>query len=175
MASASTSGSTSDELGEWRSFFDEVAGFLQGIDRQYGVANESFTQYAIERLELVIQSCAVIRDRLTAATTESLGEDDRSIVSEYQAAMQDFIGELQRILLQWHKYQAVLDSSDSYVLSYRAVSTQSGRRNRGRPRFDVSIEQLQYLKSLSFTWSEIAALLCVSRMTLYRYSGMTVI
>ena len=38
----------------------------------------------------------------------------------------------------------------------------------GRPRFDISQEQLVYLRSLSFTWSQIAAILGVSRMTLYR-------
>lgn len=33
--------------------------------------------------------------------------------------------------------------------------------------FDVSREQLVYLSSLAFTWTEIAALLGVSRMTIY--------
>ena len=37
----------------------------------------------------------------------------------------------------------------------------------GRPRFDISQEQLIYLHSLSFSWSQIAAILGVSCMTLY--------
>jgi len=37
----------------------------------------------------------------------------------------------------------------------------------GRPRFDISQEQLIYLYSLSFSWSQIAAMLGMSRMTLY--------
>ena len=39
---------------------------------------------------------------------------------------------------------------------------------RGRPAFDISQEQLEYLSSLSLNWSQIAALLGVSRMTIYR-------
>ena len=39
-----------DDLSEWRSFFDEAADFVEGIERQYGVANERFTEYAIDRL-----------------------------------------------------------------------------------------------------------------------------
>ena len=164
-----------DDLSEWRSFFDEAADFVEGIERQYGVANERFTEYAIDRLELTVQSCSAILDRFISATTEPLGEDDRRVVLQYREEMQDTISVLRRILQQWHEYRSVLDSgaSSRYLLSYRSGTTQSGR-GRGRPRFDVSIQQVQYLKSLFFTWSEIAALLGVSRMTLYRY-GICVI
>ena len=40
--------------------------------------------------------------------------------------------------------------------------------NPGRPRFDISQEQVVYLRSLSFSWSHISSMLGVSRMTLYR-------
>ena len=39
---------------------------------------------------------------------------------------------------------------------------------RGRPRFDVNADQLEYLESLSFSWTDIASMLGVSRMTIYR-------
>ena len=61
----------------------------------------------------------------------------------------------------------LLDST-SFGLSYQAPVTHTGRR--GRPKFDIDKEQLEYLVSISFNWSEIAALLGVSRMTLYRYT-----
>ncbi len=41
-------------------------------------------------------------------------------------------------------------------------------RRRGRPRFHVSREQLEYLAALSFSWTEIASVLGVSRMTVFR-------
>ena len=147
-----------------------VLAFLEEIGRQYGVANESFTEYAIERLELTIQSCGVILDRFVSATTEPWDEDDHRVVLQYRDEIQDLISDLRRVLRQWHEYRSVLDSGVTSFLSYwvQSESDDGSRRSRGRPRFDVSIEQLRYLKSLSFRWSEIAALLGVSRMTLYR-------
>ena len=57
---------------------------MEGIERQYGVANERFTEYAIDRLELTVQSCSAILDRFISATTEPLGEDDRRVVLQYR-------------------------------------------------------------------------------------------
>jgi len=37
----------------------------------------------------------------------------------------------------------------------------------GRPKFDISKDQLEYLYSHSFNWPQIAQLLGVSRMTIY--------
>ena len=36
--------------------------------------------------------------------------------------------------------------------------------------FEIAKEQIEYFLSISFTWIDIAALLGISRMTLYRYS-----
>ena len=60
----------------------------------------------------------------------------------------------------------IIDAS-TVDFSYRAGIE---RISRGRPRFDISQSQLEYLASLSFSWSEIASLLGVSRMTIYRYN-----
>ena len=51
--------------------------------------------------------------------------------------------------------------------SFSASLTQSASRP-GRPSFDISREQLQYLRSMSFTWVQISAILGVSHMTIYR-------
>lgn len=61
-----------------------------------------------------------------------------------------------------------LDSylSHSSVTAYQSNTVQSGRR--GRPRFNITANQLSYLTSLSFTWVQIARMLGISRMTLYR-------
>ena len=38
---------------------------------------------------------------------------------------------------------------------------------RGRQRFQITREQLEYLRSSSFSWTAIADMLMVSRMTVY--------
>ena len=54
----------------------------------------------------------------------------------------------------------------SESLRYRVAI--SNGASRGRPRFIISKEQLEYLRSLSFTWTDISSLLGVSRMTIFR-------
>lgn len=59
-----------------------------------------------------------------------------------------------------------MDSSDTSGDSYRSSTVRNG--HRGRPRFEVTVDQLEYLVSLSFSWTCIAQILGISRMTLYR-------
>ena len=49
---------------------------------------------------------------------------------------------------------------------YQSGVIQTGAR--GRPRFDINADQLEYLESLSFSWIDIASMFGVSRMTIYR-------
>ena len=73
---------------------------------------------------------------------------------------------------KWQEYQDILDSGSSHCqLAYQVNTVHTGRR--GRPRFDITKDQIEYLASLSFTWSEIAALIGVSRTTIFRYILMS--
>ena len=73
--------------------------------------------------------------------------------------------------IKWEEYQSILDSGlHNEALAFCVPVVHTGRR--GRPRFDVTKEQLEYISSLSSTWSEIVALLGVSRTTIFRYFGM---
>ena len=66
---------------------------------------------------------------------------------------------------QAHWDDVVRQSSSTY--HYRVQSSSSGQ-TAGRPRFDISRQQLEYLSSMNFSWTQIADLLGVSRMTIYR-------
>ena len=48
------------------------------------------------------------------------------------------------------------------------VSIECGSLGRGRPHFEISRYQLEYLRSLSSSWTAISSLLGVSRMTIFR-------
>ena len=41
-------------------------------------------------------------------------------------------------------------------------------RSPGRPLLEVSIEEVEYLHSLHFSWTNIAEIMGISRSTLYR-------
>lgn len=42
------------------------------------------------------------------------------------------------------------------------------RNTPGRPTIEVDIHEVEYLRSLRFSWTKIASILCISRSTLYR-------
>ena len=66
----------------------------------------------------------------------------------------------------WLQYLHTIDEEDDSIRYRAPIQAPSG--SRGRPPFIITKEQLVYMRSLSFSWSEISKLLGVSRMTIYR-------
>lgn len=91
-----------------------------------------------------------------------------SDVTEYSSDLQVLQSVLNSLIILWERYEETLESTSvrGSDVGYTASLEQSGRR--GRPRFMVSPDQLEYLRTLSFSWTDIASLLGVSRMTVYR-------
>ena len=132
--------------------------------RQIRLENTSQNQlqYYLERLEVIVSGTERIKDVLLSSHTNDPGEI--SILNHYRRS----IGEL---LMDLNEVYTEIDSClDTYlsqpITAYQSERIQSGRR--GRPRFHVTANQLSYLTSLSFTWIQIATMLGISRMTLYR-------
>lgn len=138
-------------------FFDEIIKLLQETDRQYGIANSSYTDYAMERLEHAIITCTTIRERLEVRSSLDL--------QEYCSMLNSLIECLRVVYSKWEEYYDILNSYPERY-SYHVPVVHSNLV--GRPRFQISRDQLLYLISLSFKWTEISALLGVSRMTVYR-------
>ncbi len=69
------------------------------------------------------------------------------------------------LLMHLQQVNAFLNGSLDHV-AYRASVIRM--HQQGRPRFAVTIDQLKYLRSLSFSWIRISRMLGISRMTLYR-------
>ena len=55
----------------WEKFFDDVAKLLQELNRQYGVSNMNYAQYALERLEICLSSCRALSDRISSSSEAS--------------------------------------------------------------------------------------------------------
>ena len=122
------------------------------------MTNRSYTEYAIERISMSIRNVIAIKTTVANAGDPALQLVEDSAVELLQS--------LETLLQEWRQYSDILDSS---AVSYSAPTTGTeGRRARGRPRFAISREQLDYLHALSFSWTEISSLLGVSRMTIYR-------
>ena len=146
----------------WGSYFYEIVHLLEAAERQYGIANQQYTQYVLQSFEICLQTCRNLRGQITP-------NDATGRLVWYLDAIDELISCIQLIRRKWEEYQIILDSgSYSQCVAYLVPVVHTGRR--GRPRFDVIKEQLEYLASLSFTWSEVAALLGVSQSTIYRYT-----
>ncbi len=153
------------EVWGWQAYFDELSTFLHQLERQEGRANQQFAEYAMERLGTTTVSVTNIRDILTSAMA-SVGDQERDILLHYQSSMNELLESLQSASLEWDRYLDSLQSLPDQSASYHASTSLTGRQ--GRPRFQICLEQLEYLSSMSFTWTDIASLLGVSRMTVYR-------
>lgn len=100
-----------DDMGGWRSFFNKVASFLEGAEQHYGVANENFTEFVVDRLDLIIQSCNAINDHFSSVTLRALSVEDRGVMLEYHSTVQDLTTELRSILNRWQDYGSVLNAA----------------------------------------------------------------
>lgn len=69
---------------------------------------------------------------------------------------------VREITSQWERH------IDEQVHREVATSYSAPHARVGRPRFNITREQLEYLASMSFSWSQIAGMLGVSRNTIYR-------
>lgn len=161
-------------MNNWSRYFEEVSEFLRGAERQYGIANDAYTDYVLERLEICIHTCSTLLDHLQGGNLPHLEEEELPILDQHRTLLHDLVEALKTLWVKWQSYKEFLESGNLRRFSYEAgMEERTGRR--GRPRFDISKEQLEYLASLSFTWTEIAVLLGISRMTVYRYVNLYVV
>lgn len=126
--------------------------FIENFKRQSGIATKKLTEHF---LEISLQSVHGSRD----AIGEANGNNRK--VRTFQNVLQGYgalVGTV--ICVLW---ECFLDRAPTS--GYTALVEDGG--GWGWPRSLISEEQLQYLHSLTFTWSEIAAVLGVSRMTIY--------
>lgn len=46
---------------QWSLFFDGIISLLEEAERQYGFANQQYTDYVLERMQLSINSCRSLK------------------------------------------------------------------------------------------------------------------
>ena len=62
------------DVHSWSSYFEEIIRLLEDSNRQYGVANLSYTHYVLERLEICLQ---------TSSATNNTSQYHRKIAVVY--------------------------------------------------------------------------------------------
>ena len=106
-----------------------------------------------------------LKDYLTSTTEVSVTADEQRNIAMYCTHLTALISYLRQQLRQWEVYLERFSrqsASMAYSLPLRQTSP------CGRPKFEISRDQLEYLHSMMFNWTKIAAMLGVSRATIYR-------
>ena len=147
----------------WERFFEELAAFIRTCDRQSGTANQSFSEYALERIQTSILSVSSLVHHIDHASPNSDAES--AVFEDYSTKLTELLSCLRELSQQWEAHNDRCMQL-SCTTSYTASSIHTSRR--GRPKFDITREQLEFLASMSFTWTQIARMLGVSHMTVYR-------
>ena len=145
----------------WERFFEELSAFLRYIERQEGTANESFAEYVVERLEVSIRHVSRVNQLLRSF----IGREVSSTATHYSVLLAELLQCLRTLCVQWEAY---LDQGQFNVASTSYTAPVIHRSVIGRPRLLITQHQLEYLRSMFFSWVQISEILGVSSMTIYR-------
>ena len=146
----------------WTRYFGEIELFMTELVERRDGANADYCLYAVERCELIIRT---LSDVECAISSETSDDSDHSLFT-ILSAIRDLMRTVRDISREWDELPDAIEGSSS-IHAYRASSSRGGCV--GRPRFQVSREQLVYLRSLNISWSGVSRLLGVSRYTVYRW------
>ena len=114
----------------------------------------------MERLETCIITLNLVKDNLNEAVREEINR-------VYMETIEEVLEICRTMSIKYEqKLDAIEVNSATVIVAY--YPQLESRLGRGRPRFQISRQQLLYLSSLSFSWTNISNMLGVSRMTIYR-------
>ncbi len=135
----------------WSRYFSQVAAFFEHVERQaYANPNRNYTEYVIGSLEVLWTNLTSVKEYIDS---QSVSEENEVAVRSVSTNVGDLLNLLPPLASQWHRHLEQLDLQSAHEHT---------------TKFHILKEQLEYLHSLSFSWTDIAQMLGVSRMTIYR-------
>lgn len=146
----------------WESFLEELESFLTAANREFGSASPQYAQFVLERLEVALQALSSLCRHLEADLDEEVLEVHEALVG-IRTCCRTLV-----VLWQFHLDQLDANFAAASQAEMESYQTPTVRQGRGRPQLLISQDQLQYLRGMSFSWTQISELLGVSRMTVYR-------
>lgn len=162
--------STSTPWG-WEQYFEELSMFICSLGRgRIAYANEGYTEYVLDRLGTCISTISQLVDYIQSAMESvALEDDETETIEVLQSQLFQLLDCVREISVEWQVHFDRIQMNTGTVSQHRfQLTTSRATQGQGRPRFNITKEQLEYLSSMSFSWSQIAILLGVSRMTIYR-------
>lgn len=91
-------------------------------------------------------------------------------MAEITSVMEEFCNQLQQSIQTVRITPHLNTTSATVGVEYVAGNIRTGKR--GRPKKDVTANQIIHLKNVGFDWMRICEMLHISRSTLYRYKHL---
>jgi hypothetical protein len=114
---------------------------------------------------MISQSVSGIRWQIEREqNSQSLVGQQHSVITLLDS-LDGLLDLLPQIARKWQKH---IDDLEVHSITSRYHLPLQRSSQRGRPCLNIMQDQLEYLRSLSFSWSDISRMLGVSRMTIYR-------
>ena len=147
--------------------FEEISRFLCDCERNDNVTNLGRAEYTYEHLEHIV----LILRRLYTSVLDYLCDNP---VCEATSDLVDCLSTLEERLTtvelpHWQEKVNLLSLSTG---EFETPPTIHHDHQRGRPPFEVDTKQIIYLREIGFTWTEVSAMLGISRMTYRRRSKL---
>ena len=127
----------------WDEYFSGLSRFLRDLDRQSGIASISYAVYAVDRLGMCEDVCTHLIGVLNAGV-DMLRDEERRIAEQYREKFMILKRLLGSLRIEWDGFQDLMESQSVSSVSYRAP-VHHDHHQRGRPRFYILAEQLEYL------------------------------
>ena len=148
----------------WEPFFRELVAFLAIINREIsGSYSIEYACFVSERLSTCVRALSALCNRLEVQSDSEIAE------------VRDNLEGLKECCLSLRNlWQSCIDQLDANSTEGQPTGEESYHapsrllNGRGHPLRIIEMEQLEYLRSVSFSWTQISRLLGVSRMTVYR-------
>ena len=163
-----------DNLRGLETYFEEMSTFLSSLEGdRISFTNERYTDYVLDRLSTCVNTLTQLLDHIESRVESTeLDEGDLEAIHSYQQHLEELLHCVLVIESEWQAHfdllQSDVGSRNESAFRLSTSYAYNGQNVPGRPKFNITKEQLEYLSSMSFSWSQIANILGVSRMTIYR-------
>ena len=166
--SSRTEGSDADFSVWWRECFSTMADVLEECLRRDTTVDDRLIDHICGRLEEALRTISYLSNLLVEEETSSAesGHHELVVPDDVKQHLASLERDVAETLQHWH-WKADSCAVTMLEQSYQSDFCRTGR-GRGRPAYALAKDDIEGLFELGFSLVETAALLGVSRSTLYR-------
>ncbi len=150
-------GTSAVAMEQWDSLFSNLVAFLHLTAGRDSSATRNVVEATLVKVDNYIRVLSAIRGRLQS-----------SIANRPDPELEDVERDISGLLANLEVIKGRWEDRDTEVSVSALVAECQRSGSRGRPKVFTSKEQIEFLRELRLSWTEIASLFGICRRTLYR-------